>query len=132
MSVVYADTSNLRDCRFTLNTPIRNVGGKLHSKIDPNLLRKNSSDLHGSHVRQQIFSATDFFRQLIWSTCETDTDISHVCDTVIKETRPSGPPASFTDWQVVLCVTNMSQICQIWHICLQTFRIFFRKNTIFF
>jgi len=32
-------------------------------------------------------------------------------------------PASCTDWLVDFCVINMSQTCQIWHICLQTFQL---------
>jgi len=31
-----------------------------------------------------------------------EADMSHVCDTDIKETHSTEPPGSFTDWQVVL------------------------------
>jgi len=36
----------------------------------------------------------------------------YVCDTVIIKTHPA---ASFTDWQAFFGVTDISQICQLWH-----------------
>jgi len=74
-------------------------------------------------------AATDYFWQLISNVCETD--ISHVCDTVIKETHSTESPALFTDWHLVLCVINMSQICQIWHIYLCIFSIKIQFFTVY-
>jgi len=34
----------------------------------------------------------------------------YVCDNLIRKTHSTEPPASFTDWQVVQCVTNMSNL----------------------
>jgi len=53
-------------------------------------------------------AATVFFWQLVSNVPETD--ISHVSDNVIKKTPTPDPPASFTDWQAVLSVTNMAQM----------------------
>jgi len=54
-------------------------------------------------------SCSDFFWHLKcpWNRYNSASD---VCDAVIKKTHPAESHALFTDWQVVPCVTNMSQI----------------------
>jgi len=41
------------------------------------------------------------------------TDIYSVCYIFYKKTHSTEPSALCTDWQVVWCVKNMSQTCQI-------------------
>jgi len=67
---------------------------------------------------------------------QISNSVSHVCDTVVKQTHSIEPLASFTDWQVVQCVTDMSQnVTQIYVksdiSVTQNFRIFAVKIRIF-
>jgi len=60
---------------------------------------------------------------------QMSNSVSHVCDTVIKKTNSTEPPALFTEWPVVLYIADISQICKIWQICDTVLPYFVRRNT---
>jgi len=67
-------------------------------------------------------AAIDFFRQLCLK-CLWNRYLTMFC--IFVKTHFTGPPASFTDWQVVLCVTYSVKFIFITHISVtQTFLIF--------
>jgi len=97
-------------------------------KNDPHFYGKSSLNLHGINVRQSCHGL--FLEALYIAVSNAEKQISTLSVTffLLNQTHSTEQRASCTDFLLVFGVTNMSQTCQISHICLQTFR-FFRKNT---